>query len=205
MALTDKEKELYRYLRNWIIHTNEVPSYSKLTGLLGYKSKRSISLLYASLIEKGYVKRTGESIQLLKQPDADSYKAETIDLPIVGNITCGQLNLASQDIQNVISVSTMLAKPPYKYFILRATGDSMNKKNISEGSLILIRQQETAKNGDVVVALVNDQATLKEFRRVENFIILQPHSTNPSHKPILLTSDFRIQGVLVAVLPEIVS
>src|SRR5260221_4459948 len=143
MSLTDKERDLFRYVRNWIVHTNETPSYSKLTGLLGYKSKRSISLLYNSLIEKGYVKRTGEGIEILREPEFEEHRAETVDLPIVGNITCGEPNIANQDIQNMISVSTVLAKPPFRYFILKANGDSMDKKNIFDGSLVLIIQQET--------------------------------------------------------------
>jgi repressor LexA len=84
--------------------------------------------------------------------------------------------------------------------MLKAKGDSMNKKGINPGDLILVRQQHTAKNGDLVVALINDEATVKEYRILDEAIALVPRSTNPKHKPIVLQDDFMIQGVVQKVL-----
>jgi len=66
--------------------------------------------------------------------------------------------------------------------------------------MVLVRQQQTAKSGDLVVALINDEATVKEFRVLDGAVALVPHSTNPKHKPIILQDDFMIQGVVVKVL-----
>ena len=82
-------------------------------------------------------------------------------------------------------------------------GDSMNKKGIQNGNLVLVRQQPDADNGQAVVALINDKATVKELHKAKNAIILKPRSTNPENKPIILTDDFQIQGVVVASLPSI--
>ena len=77
----------------------------------------------------------------------------------------------------------------------------MNKKGINDGDLVLIRQQQTANNGDIVVALIDDEATIKEYHHNVNTIVLKSQSTNNKHQPIILTHDFRIQGVVEAVIP----
>lgn len=125
---------------------------------------------------------------------------KTVSVPLVGSASCGQLMLAEENIAEYIPVSSDLAKPPYKYFFLKAKGDSMNKAGINEGDLVLIRQQATAKNGERVVALVDDEATIKEFNLLGDTVVLKPKSTNTAHKPIILNRDFRIQGVVVAVI-----
>ena len=76
----------------------------------------------------------------------------------------------------------------------------MNKKGINPGDLLLVRQQQAAKTGDLVVALINDEATVKEYRAMDGAVALVPHSTNPKHKPIILQDDFMIQGVVQKVL-----
>lgn len=203
MSLTQQEKQLLRHLRNWKTHTGDVPSYRKLMRLLGYKSTRSISLILDSLVEKGYIKKfEGNQIEISKDVPEFEVNTQTVEVPIVGNIACGEPILAEQHIEGMVSVSTTLARPPYQYFILRASGDSMNQKNIYDGTLVLVRRQETASNGDIVVAILNDECTLKEFKRKDNYILLIPHSDNSEHKPIILTNDFRVQGVVVSVLPE---
>ena len=84
--------------------------------------------------------------------------------------------------------------------MLRAFGDSMNKAGINDGDLVLVRQQQTAENGDKVVALIDDEATIKEFHHEGDMIILKPQSTNSKHRPIILTWDFKIQGVVEKVI-----
>lgn len=203
MKLTEQEKQLLRHLRNWKVHTGEVPSYRKLMNLLGYKSTRSISLILESLIEKDFIKKIDGNLEVQNILNEEVISTQTVEIPLVGNIACGEPILAIQNVEEMITVSTRLARPPYKYFILRASGDSMNKKNIQNGTLVLVRQQETAKDGDIVVAILDDFCTLKEFKRKDNFILLIPQSTNEEHRPILLTDDFRVQGVVIAVLPDL--
>jgi len=87
--------------------------------------------------------------------------------------------------------------------MLRTVGDSMNKTGINDGDLVLVRQQMTANNGDTIVALVDDEATIKQLRLHKDYITLEPKSTNPDYCPIILERDFRIQGVVVKSMPEI--
>jgi repressor LexA len=79
----------------------------------------------------------------------------------------------------------------------------MTEAGIGDGALVLVRQQPTADNGDVVVALVDDEATIKELRRSADAVALVPRTKNAQHKPIVLRRDFQVQGVVVAALPDI--
>ena len=77
----------------------------------------------------------------------------------------------------------------------------MNEAGINDGDLVLIRQQQTANNKDLVVALIDDEATIKEFNKSDNMIVLKPISNKSKYQPIILTNDFRIQGVVETVIP----
>ena len=81
-------------------------------------------------------------------------------------MACGAPIFAEENIEAKIPVSVHIAQAPYKYFFLRAKGDSMNQKDIHDGDLILIREQHTANDNDIVVALIDDEATIKEFKHL---------------------------------------
>jgi repressor LexA len=79
----------------------------------------------------------------------------------------------------------------------------MNLAGINDGDIVLVRQQGSARNKEIVVALIDDEATIKEFNAADNMIILKPKSSNPAHKPIILTRDFMVQGIVVTTIPGI--
>lgn len=200
--LSIKEIEALRNIRNEIIHNGKKPTYKFLMNILGFKSPRSVNQIIHSLINKGFLSIDDNNKVGLGKVEIENC-TEIVEVPLIGQIACGQPNFAEENIERYISVSTQLAKPPYKYFILKTRGDSMDKKGIFNGSLVLIKQQPTAKNGEVIAALINNDCTLKEFYREQNFIILKPNSNNPDHQPILLTNDFTVMGVMVSVLPDL--
>jgi repressor LexA len=109
--------------------------------------------------------------------------------------------LAVENVETHIPVSTNLAKRGATYFLLRAQGNSMNQAGIEDRDIVLVRMQNIAVNGDRVVALINDEATIKQYERTKKAVILRPRSSEPQHKPIVLTDDCEIQGVVVATLP----
>lgn len=201
--LTAKELEAMRQIRNWLAHSGRTPSVRELMAELGYKSPRSAQDIIEKLEEKGYLRRreTGV-IQLLKDPDLESTHAQTLDVPLIGMVACGSPIFAEENIEAMIPVSTSLVKKSAKYFILRAVGDSMDLAGIEDGDLVLVRQQETGEDGDKVVALIDDSATIKEFYKTDEVVVLKPKSSNPAHKPIILSENFRIQGVVTNVIPN---
>jgi len=126
---------------------------------------------------------------------------KTTNIPLLGSIACGTPILAIENIEAEIPVSVELIKGSNKYFLLRAKGNSMNEAGINDSNLVLVKQQYTAENGDRVVALIDDEATIKEFYNKGETIVLKPKSTEKKHQPIILTRDFKIQGIVVAVIP----
>lgn len=202
--LTEKELEALRYLRNAIVHDGHSPSVRELAEELGYNSPRSAFLVLHRLIEQGWLKRRGDGeLQLRKDLSDASDHARTVEVPLVGTVACGSPLLAEENIEAYIPVSTNLAKAGGKYFLLRASGDSMNQAGIDDGDLVLVRQQPTADNGQKVVALIDDAATVKEIHRDKDVVVLKPKSANKEHKSIILSDNFIIQGVVVSVLPPL--
>lgn len=124
----------------------------------------------------------------------------TVGIPLIGNVACGHPLFAEENIETEIPVSSKLIRKGKNYFILRASGDSMNAAEINDGDLVLIRQEQTAETGNNVVALIDDEATIKEFSRQGDIIVLKPKSNNSVHQPIILTSNFRIQGIVESVI-----
>lgn len=199
--LTDKELEAFRAIRNSILHKGRVPLVRELMRELEYSSPRSVSYILEKLEEKGVISRPGRGQIRLKTdlPGSDSH-AQTVNVPLVGSAPCGTPVFAEENVECTYPVSTALARKPYRYFLLRATGDSMNEKGIEDGNLVLVRQQPTAQNGDTVIALIDGEATIKEFHRQSQAVVLKPRSTNKQHRPIILTSDFQILGVVQSII-----
>jgi repressor LexA len=197
-----KSREALLHIRNLIMHSGRFPSVRELMETMGYKSPRSAMLLLMELEENGFLqKKEDGSYRLLKDLESSSH-VRTVNIPLVGTVTCGLPILAVENIEAMIPVSVTLAKPGSKYFLLTARGDSMNKAGINDGDLILVRQQSVADDGQKVVALINDEATVKEIQRAGNVIKLLPRSTNTKHQPIIVTEDFHIQGVVVETIPK---
>jgi repressor LexA len=201
--ISEIELQALRYLRNAIVHGGHSPSVRDLARELNYKSPRTAFLIIGSLIEKGWLKRKADGeLQIRKDMQVTDDHARTVQIPVVGSVACGFPLLAEENIEAYVSVSVNLAKSGSKYFLLRANGDSMNRAGIDDGDLVLVRQQPQAENGDRVVALINDEATVKEFRQEKDVVVLSPCSTNKSHKPIILNDNFIIQGVVAATIPK---
>ena len=203
LTLSHKEAAALRIIRNSIMSKGRPPSTRELMSALSYKSPRSAALLIDQLIAKDYLnRRENGQIQILRDDQGDNARAQTVDVPLVGIVACGAPLLSEENIEAMIPVSVKLAKPPHKYFWLKAFGDSMNQKGIQDGDLVLVLQQNTAQNGNVVVAMIDDETTIKEFHKSNNAIILKPRSSNKDHKPIVVTRDFHIQGVVITSVPN---
>jgi repressor LexA len=197
--LSDKDKKAFALIRNKIIHYGESPTLREINEVTGGKSPRSASLVIDRLVESGLIKKNGRNLILANTYSESS--VSTIDIPLVGSVACGTPVFAEENIQTYIPISTRMAQKGSKYFLLRASGDSMDEAGINSGDLLLIRQQDSANNGEKVVALINDEATVKVFEKTRDAVILRPKSKSKIHKPIILTDNCMIQGVVVAVLP----
>ncbi len=200
--LTHKEQLLFQQIREFISR-NEKITIRTLQVILGYASPRSISVLLDQMMEKGYLYRDNQE-QLRISP---TFRSDSVDvrlIPLIGTIACGMPIFAEENIETEIPVSTRLVSASKQYFFLRAQWDSMNQKGIDDGDLVLIERTDVPRDGQIVAALINDEATLKEFRHQWDFAYLIPHSDNPKHRPIILgdfSDNFSVQGVFVRVFP----
>lgn len=200
--LTAREQLVLQQIREFIARGEKI-TVRALQTALGYASPRSISVLFEQLTTKWWIYRdTYEQIRL--SPD---FRSESLDIrmiPLIGTIACGMPIFAEENIETQIPVSTQIASGSKRYFFLRAQGDSMDQKWIEDGDLVLLEQAEVPREWQIVAALINDEATLKEFRREWDTAYLIPHSSNPRHKPIILwdmSDHFSVQGIFVRVFP----
>lgn len=200
--LSPKEARALRFIRNSLSQRARSPSIRELQRELGYSSPRSAAVLLEKLIKNKRVERRPNGF-LRILIDLDDKNAQTVPIPLVGTVPCGSPLLAQENIEATICVSTTLAKPPHRYFLLRAKGDSMDLAQIYDGDLVLVKQFTSADNGNIVVAIIDDEATIKEFRRTKSAIVLQPRSSSTTHQPIILSVDFQIQGIVITAIPKL--
>jgi repressor LexA len=200
LQLSPNEVQALRFIRNSLIHSKS-PSIRDIQRDLGYSSPRSAALVVEKLIRAGCISRRNDGrLQLLRELPETKNHARTVLVPLVGNVACGVPLLADQNVEAMIPVSTELAKPGQRYFLLRAKGDSMDEVGIFDGDLVLVRQQSVADSGKIVVALIDDEATIKEFHRSKNTVVLKPRSRSDRHRPFILTKEFQIQGVVLTTI-----
>jgi len=201
--LSDKELEALKIIRNSLVHQGRIPSVRELMIGLGYKSPRSSAVLLKNLEEKEILRKKSDgSYQVVdfEIPEDFGSRAQTVKIPLLGSVACGMPIFADENIEAEVSISIELIKSGYKYFLLRAEGDSMDEAGINNGDLLLIRQQQDAENGDRILALIDEEATVKEYNKSNGMVILKPKSSNKTHQPIILNDNFRIQGIIENVI-----
>jgi SOS regulatory protein LexA len=194
-------------LNRWFIRNRVPPTVEELRRLLGVGSTRTV-LRYLDLLEKeGYIERWSgaRGLRMRKGPAPG---IETRLVPIVGEAPAGQLMPAEENILGQVQMPKDFLKPPSaKFFLLRVRGDSMNRakvegQTIDDGDLVLVRQQERAEPGKIVVALVDGEATIKKLVKGPGYYVLQPESTNAKHRPIIVAQEFWVQGIVCRVFKK---
>jgi len=202
--LLSKEK-VSQVIRRWLIDRGVAPTIEELRAALKLGSTRTVLRYLKELETDGEIQRWpgARGIRLLKNVDRN---LETTLIPIVGEVTAGPLVQAEEHIDSWVRLpQSILKSRTSKFFLLRVRGDSMNKARvegdlIEEGDLVLVRQQSIGKPGDIVVALVDGETTIKRLVSGPGYVILKPESTNSKYKPIIVDTDFSVQGIVVRVL-----
>lgn len=189
LKVTENQQKILNLMRQYKKLHGDLPSLNYISKEMGYNNKSSAQHQVKTLRSKGL-------IELVEQP------ADFVRIPLVGDISCGPAILAEENIEGYIPISRDLLKHKNDdYFFLRANGDSMNDANVQPGDFVLIRQQVTAKLKDIIVALIGDDATLKELGKTSDGVpMLIPRSKNPAHKPLILPEGFSVIGILEHVL-----
>lgn len=205
--LTDKQTSIYNFVKRYINVHGQSPSLTELMEFTGIQTKQGVIKHLKSLEKKGVLKRTGEPRGLKLVRGNKNF----INIPILGRANAGRpLILAEEELIGEIQLDENLLPIHGKdIFAVIVKGDSMNRrmirdKFIEDNSLALIRRTKNVIDGDVVLAIIEQEATIKSYMQKDNMVILYPESKNNEHKPIYISEEstdlFEINGKVVAVL-----
>lgn len=194
--LTPRQEKIFEFIKDEVRSKGYPPSVREIGEAVGLRSSSTVHAHLEKLEKKGYIRRDPtkpRAIEVLENSVQDAYM---VSLPVLGRVTAGQPILAQQNIEDFIDVPAQFVKPGASQFVLRVKGDSMVNAGILDGDLVLVRQQNQAENGEIVVALLEDEATVKKFFREDDTIRLQPE--NPAYAPIE-SPDVVVLGKVMAV------
>lgn len=180
----DKQTEIYEFIKRQILEKGYPPSVREICKGVGLSSTSTVHGHLARLEKKGLIRRDStkpRTIELLKEP---MVKKEMLDIPIIGKVTAGAPILAVENIEDTFPISLNFMPSNKELFMLSITGESMIEAGILDGDLAIIEKVDYAENGDIVVALIDNEATLKRFFKEKNYIRLQPE--NKSMEPIIV-------------------
>ena len=185
--ITPKQKEVLDFMKSQILSKGYPPSVREICEAVNLKSTSSVHAHLETLEKNGYIRRDPTKPRAIEIMDDDfifSNRREMVNVPMVGTVAAGLPLLAEQNITDYFPIPADML-PNEETFMLRVKGDSMINMGIYEGDQIIVKRQNTANNGDVVVALVEDSATVKRFYKENGYYRLQPE--NDDMDPILVT------------------
>ncbi|SIO09422.1 SOS-response transcriptional repressor, LexA [Rhodovulum sp. ES.010] len=226
--LTRKQLDLLEFIHKRMQKDGVPPSFDEMKEALDLRSKSGIHRLITALEERGFIRRLAHrarAIEIVKLPEAleargftpmviegdgppappprGAMQVETagaLELPVMGRIAAGTPIEAISHVSHHVAVPGGMVSGRGKHYALEVKGDSMIEAGINDGDVVVIREQTTAENGEIVVALVDDhEATLKRFRRKGDMIALE--AANPAYETRILRSDqVKVQGRLVGLI-----
>lgn len=195
--ITAKQQEILDYIKSQILERGFPPAVRDICEAVHLKSTSSVHSHLETLEKNGYIRRDPTKPRAIEILD-DSFqmlRRETANVPIVGRVAAGEPLLAEQNIEDYFPIPTEFL-PNNQTFLLKVRGESMINAGILDGDYVLVEQRQTASNGEMVVALIEDGATVKTFYKEEGVIRLQPE--NDTMDPIIVR-DVMILGKVIGV------
>jgi repressor LexA len=172
----ERQKMIFQYIKEFLLAKGYPPSVREIGHAVGLKSSSTVHGYLSKLEENGFIKRDPTKPRAIDLLDEKPWE-HNVSIPLIGTVTAGIPILAEENIEEVYSFPQNLIGTGDKSFMLRVQGESMIKAGIFDGDIVVVRQQDTANDGDIIVALVNgDTATVKRFFREKDCIRLQPEN-----------------------------
>ena len=199
--LTERQTAILTFIGRHCRDNGYPPTVREIGLAVGLASPSTVHAHLAKLEQAGHIKRdpTKPRAMLVKMPGETAAPAAAAPpvaaLPLVGSVAAGAPTLAEQDVEDWVT------SPFEGDFVLRVKGDSMIEAGILEGDLVVVRQTPTARDGEIVVAQIGDEATVKRLRRIDGRIHLMPE--NAAYEPIVPDEEVTLAGVVVGVLRKI--
>lgn len=203
--LSPRQQAILDYIEKNVQEKGYPPSVREIGEAVGLASSSTVHGHLSRLEKKGYIRRDPtkpRAIELLKHKDGSKMKFETVMVPLVGKVTAGEPITAIENIEEYYPLPRKLVGDEQSVFLLSIQGDSMINAGIFDGDYVVVRKQNTADNGDIVVAMTQEgEATVKRFYKEADHIRLQPE--NDQMKPIRL-SHVTILGKVISLIREVV-
>ena len=196
--ITKKQSEILEYIKSQILNKGYPPSVRDICTAVNLKSTSSVHAHLETLEKNGYIRRDPTKPRTIEIID-DNFnltRREVVNVPLIGQVAAGQPLLAVENISSYFPIPAEFL-PNEETFMLKVKGESMINMGIYEGDQIIVKKQTTARNGEVVVALVDDSATVKRFYKEDGHIRLQPE--NDFMEPIIV-DDCEILGKVIGLI-----
>ncbi len=196
--ITDKQREILEYIKETILAKGYPPSVREICAAVNLKSTSSVKSHLDTLEKNGYIRRDPAKPRTIEILDDDFAlnRREVVNVPEIGTAAAGEPLLAEENITDCFPIPVEYL-PDKEVFMLKVKGDSMIEAGILNGDRVIVERQQVADNGDMVVALVDDSATVKTFYKENGHFRLQPQ--NSSMDPIIV-DDVEILGKVIGVL-----
>lgn len=208
VELTKRQEEVLEFIKTHIEKSGFPPTISEIQKEFSFKSPNAVQEHVKALVRKGQIRRNpsqwrGLEVVSFAKIRSEAAQPSTVAVPLIGRIAAGSPVLAEENIEGMISVDRSLVHRATRLFALQIHGDSMINAAICDGDIVIAQQQSVAENGEIIIALLGDEATVKRFHRRNEIILLQPE--NDAMQPIKVSEgdDFRILGKVVATLRKI--
>jgi repressor LexA len=201
--LTPRQAEILQLLKDYQAHSGMPPTRAEIASQLGFKSANAAEEHLKALAKKGFIEMmpgTSRGIRLLEDDDAVANEPEYSGLPLIGRVAAGQPILATEHIDQYYQLDANLFHPAAD-FLLKVSGMSMKDIGIMDGDLLAVHKTTEARQGEVIVARVEDEVTVKRFRRDGQFVYLHPENSDFNVIKVDLTQQFfAIEGLAVGVI-----
>jgi repressor LexA len=185
-VLTEKQTQILEFIRNSQLKNNFSPTFREIMNYFKFKAIASVQDHLSALERKGYIKKDRSKARSIEIIGIKKILRDIVEVPIVGTVAAGKPLLAVENIEGYIALDRRWAKSD-NVFALKVHGDSMVGASILDGDYAIVKQQSVADNGEVVVALIEDEATVKRFFKEKDKVILKPE--NEQMMPIIIRKD----------------
>jgi repressor LexA len=200
MDVTKRQKEIFEFIRKYLRKYGYPPTVREIGKALGLHSPSTVHAHLAKLEQSGLLRRDPSKPRAIELMVGRAKRAlKDPGLPLVGQVAAGQPVLAEENIEEYLEIPTVIGGESGDY-VLKVKGDSMTGAGILEGDYVVVRPADTATNGEIVVALIGDEATVKRYFKERNTVRLQPE--NDAHEPIR-TRDVKLLGKVVGVFRSV--
>jgi len=197
MKLTEKQKKFLGYVSQYTEDWGRSPSFEEICSHFGFRSYNTVTTYLKALEQKGYIRRPRKKNQKRAIKVISPVETRRFEFPLLGRVAAGKPIEALEDVDVIEVPPSMVGSGDY--FVLQVKGDSMKEDGIMCGDFVVVRKQPAAENGETVVALIDNEATIKKYYKRKNYVELRPAHTEMKSIRVK-KGDLRIEGKVVGVI-----